>query len=188
MLAETWVHNMSARPCPTILGDCIGVDSPIIGLSSQAPDPRYYYASCTPGADAYSPPPLGGGIFVPSCDYILVAGNTQAEADALAAAICGPQIPSNPTVTTYYSNAVTVQVPCDPYPPAVIPLAIVTLPYGAFTSIISQADADSKALALATQVANARAAARNCDAYVLVGAGGDPVIGAGGEPVEPVSW
>lgn len=80
---------MSKRACPFILGDCIGVDSPIIGLSSQADDTRYFYADCSPVSDAFAPPPLGGGIVTQSCEKITLAATTQAEADALAAAVCG---------------------------------------------------------------------------------------------------
>lgn len=101
------IQHMSACNCPTILGDCIGVNSPITGLSSEAVDQCLFYAACSPRADAFAPPPLGGGIVTQTCAYTVVVGLTQAEADALAAAICGPQVPN-----IYYSNPVTVSVPC----------------------------------------------------------------------------
>lgn len=208
---------MSARPCPTILGDCIGTDSPIIGLSSQAEDPRYFYAACTPGWDAYGPPPLGGGIVVPTCDYLLFAGLTQAEADARAAEACGSPVPPVEPVVIYYSNEQTATVPCVPRSGYLLDdqnivitddqgekievaeggsgqflTATASIPHGAFSSVISQADADAQAYALAFQLASSAAAAQNCDPIspepVLTGAGGDPLLGAGGEPVEPVSW
>jgi hypothetical protein len=86
--------------------------------------------------------------------------------------------------TTYYSNPVTVTVPCG------IGLTVTaTLPYGAVSTFSNQSDADDQAFSLATQLANEKASANNCDPQpVLTGAGGDYLIGAGGEPVEPVSW
>lgn len=168
---------MSATSCPIILGDCIGVDSPILGQSSEADDVVYYHASCSPVADAFAPPTLGGGIITQSCAYTEFAGLTQEEADALAAAACGPQV-----APTYYSNPVTVTVPC-----GVGLTATVSLPYGAASSPNNQGEADDLAYSMATQLANEKAAANDCD-QVLTGAGGDALIGAGGEPVEPVSW
>ena len=79
---------MSACACPIILGDCIGVDSPITGLSSLADDHCFFYASCSPRADAFAPAPLGGGIATQTCAYTTLAAETQAEANALAAAAC----------------------------------------------------------------------------------------------------
>ena len=80
---------MSTCPCPTVLADCIGVNSPITGLSSLAPDVCYFYASCCPGSDAYAPPILAGVILTASCNCTTLGATTQAEADALAAAACG---------------------------------------------------------------------------------------------------
>jgi hypothetical protein len=79
---------MSACACPIILGDCIGVDSPITGLSSLADDHCFFYASCSPRSNAFAPPPLGGGFVTQQCAYTVLAAETQAEADALAAAAC----------------------------------------------------------------------------------------------------
>lgn len=205
--------TMSSRPCPTILGDCIGVDSPITGLSSQASDQVWYYADCSPYSDAFAPPPLGGGIVTQKCEYTVVVGATQAEADALAAAACGPQAHPTPTTPIYYNTAQTAQVPClapdyltddqgnhitdSEGNPIILGYsdagwtATGTVPAGTFSSTTSQDAADAQALALALQIATDKAAAYNCDQSpqtVLTGAGGDQVIGAGGEPVEPVSW
>ena len=80
---------MSTCNCPTILADCIGVNSPVTGLSSLAPDVCYFYASCCPGSDAYAPPILAGVVFTSSCNCTTLGATTQAEADALAAAACG---------------------------------------------------------------------------------------------------
>lgn len=204
---------MSARPCSIIIGDCIGVDSPITGLSSQAADVLYYYASCSPAADAFAPAPLGGGIVTQQCSSVVLAATTQAEADALAAAACAPQEHPNPTPTAFYSSPVTVQVPClapdyltddqghhitDDQGNAIILgysdvgwTATATLPYGFVVTTTNQADADAQALAIATQIAQDKAAAYNCDQspkLVLTGAGGDQLIDANGNPVEPVSW
>lgn len=115
---------MSACNCPTILGDCIGVDSPITGISSETDDQCLFYASCSPRADAFAPPILGGGIVTQSCAYTVLAGATQAEADSLAAAACSgggggggdnpptPCVPSSETlpdatIGTAYSQTLT---------------------------------------------------------------------------------
>lgn len=205
---------MSARPCPIIVGDCIGVDSPVTGLSSEAEDVVYYYASCSPVADAFAPPALGGGIVTQHCQYTVLAATSQAEANALAAEACAPQSHTPTQPPLFYSNEQTAQVPCmspdyltddqgviitDDQGERIVlgysdtgDTATVTVAAGTFTSLISQADADAQALAFATELANAKAEAHDCDhnpqANVLLGAGGDQVFDAGGNQVEPVSW
>lgn len=177
---------MSARPCKTILGDCFGVDSAITGLSSLAEDTMLFYASCPgSGGDVFSPPPLGGGIFVPKCTSTIFAANTQAEADALAGLLCPTNPPVNPPPTIYYNDTQEVTLPClsadyltddqgcritdDHGNPITLGFSDVgwtatgTVPAGSFTSGSSQEDANGAALAMATQIAQSKAAAYSCD-------------------------
>lgn len=101
---------MSARPCPIALYDCIGVDSPITGISSESADPILYYARCTLVVDPYAPPPLSQSILLRSgYSEVVYAADTQAEADAIAAANCRPD---SPYAVIFSSQAVTVTMQC----------------------------------------------------------------------------
>lgn len=167
---------MSARPCPIALFDCIGVDSPITGLSSESPDPVLYYAYCKLFFDPYAPPPLGGGIN-PRTNYqnIIFAAATQASADAEAEAACSP---ISPFLTPFTSEEVTVSLPCTlpdfltddqgnvitddqgnkiSLGGATTTMITVTLPAGYITGLPGESQADVNAAALAVATAQCQA-------------------------------
>jgi hypothetical protein len=145
---------MSARPCPIALWECIGVDSPITGISSQDPDPVLFYSACRLFYDPYAPPPLGGGI-VTAADYscLVFAAETQALADQLASGNCSGQISQ--------SDFVSVTVPC--LTPGYT--LTVTLPAGYLLGRLgeTQEQVNARAEAIAMENALTRVAAGECD-------------------------
>lgn len=48
------------RVCPVAITECPGVDSPILNLSSEAPDPLYLFGTAYTPFNPYGIPPLGG--------------------------------------------------------------------------------------------------------------------------------
>lgn len=145
---------MSARSCPIALWECIGVDSPITGISSQDPDPVLFYSACRLFYDPYGPPTLGGGV-VTAADYscLVFAAETQALADQLASGNCSGQISQ--------SDSVSVTVPC--LTPGYT--LTVTLPAGYLMGRLgeTQEQLNARAEAIALENALTRAAAGECD-------------------------
>ena len=160
---------MSARPCQIALHECIGVDSPITGFSSETDDPVLYYARCSLFYNPHLPPTLGGGIET-RFDYsgTVFAGATQAEADAQAAAQCSPVTPE---YIVLYSEAVTVSSTCTIN--YVVQDLTVSLPAGYITVTVpatyvtgtpgqTQESVNAEALAIANAMLQAQLAAAGC--------------------------
>lgn len=175
---------MSARNCPIALYDCLGVDSPITGISSEDGDPVLYYARCTLVVDPYAPPPLTNSILLRSgYSEIVYAASTQAEADAVASANCQTV---SPFLNVYSSQSVTVTLPCSipDYltdengnyitddqgnkiivgPGSTVTNMSLTLPAGYVTGLPGQTQeqVDAEATAIATTQLEAQMAAAGC--------------------------
>lgn len=85
---------MSARPCRVAIPvtSCPGSDSPILNISSEAPDQLLFSGMRWPTWNAYNPPPLGGGQYTAAnCAGVEFSVGSQEIADLLAqinATIC----------------------------------------------------------------------------------------------------
>jgi hypothetical protein len=160
---------MSARPCQIALHDCIGVDSPITGFSSEDDDPVLFYARCNLFYNPHLPPTLGGGVET-RFDYsgLVFAGATQEAADAQAAAQCSPV---SPEYIVLRSEAVTVTSSCTIN--YVLQDFTVSLPAGYITVTVpseyvtgtpgqTQESVNAEALAVANAMLAAQLAAAGC--------------------------